>query len=150
MPNASTSYFVDTNILVYAVDPAEREKRSLASDLLRKLISDQTLVLSAQSLNECYRVITDRRQIMPREQARRFISILAPSCTAPFGYDVTREAWRLQDSAGYSFWDCMLLGSALLARCSVFLTEDMQDGRRLDELTIMSPFEPGFASHFFF
>ena len=150
MRNAKTNCFVDTNILVYAVDPAEREKRPLVSDLLRALISDQALVLSVQSLNECYRVITDRRQIMPRERARTFISILAPSCTAPFGYDVTREAWRLQDTTGYSFWDCMLLGSALLARCSVFLSEDMQHGHKLNDLTIMSPFEADFAGHFSF
>jgi predicted nucleic acid-binding protein len=87
---------------------------------------------------------------MQREQARRFISGLAPSCTAPFGYEVMREAWRLQDSAGYSFWDCMLLGSALLARCDVFVSEDMRHGHELGDLTILSPFEPDFADRFSF
>ena len=147
MPNAKTTYFVDSNILVYAVDPAEKSKRPLVSDLLRRMVHDQTLVLSAQSLNECYRVLTDRRRIMPREDAREFVAALAPSCTAPFGFDVTREAWRLQDAVGYSFWDCMLLGSALLAGCSVFVSEDMQHGRKLDRMTILSPFEPDFANH---
>jgi len=87
---------------------------------------------------------------MPRERARTFISILAPSCTAPFGYGVTREAWRLQDAAGYSFWDCMLLGSALLAGCTLFLSEDMRHGHKLNGLTIMSPCEADFAGHFSF
>ena len=149
MPSARTSYFVDTNILVYAVDPAEREKRLLASDLLRALIREQSLVLSAQSLNECYRVMTDRRRV-PRADARQFTAILSPSCTAPYSYDVTRKAWQIQDLTGYSFWDCMLLGSALLARCSVFLSEDMQHGHKLNDLTIMSPFEADFADHFSF
>jgi predicted nucleic acid-binding protein len=111
------------------------------------MVRDQTLVLSAQSLNECYRVLTDRRR-MPREEARQFVAALAPSSTAPFGYDVTREAWRLQDAVGYSFWDCMLLGSALLAGCGIFVSEDMQHGRELDDLTILSPFKSDFANHF--
>ena len=148
MPNAKKNYFVDTNILVYAVDPAEKERQPLVSDLLRRMVRDQTLVLSVQSLNECYRVLTDRRRIMPREEARQFVAALAPSCTAPFGYDVTREAWRLQDAVGYSFWDCMLLGSALLAGCGIFVSEDMQHGQELDDLTILSPFQPDFANHF--
>jgi predicted nucleic acid-binding protein len=150
MASARTSYFVDTNILVYAVDPAEREKRPLVSDLLRTLIRDQSLVLSAQSLNECYRVITDRRRIMAREQARGYIAALAPSCTAPFGFHVTREAWRFQDEAGFSFWDSMLLASASLGGCGVFVSEDMQHGRELGDLTIMNPFTPDFADHFSF
>lgn len=150
MASARMSYFVDTNILVYAVDPAEGEKRPLVSDLLRALIRDQSLVLSAQSLNECYRVITDRRRIMAREQARGYIAALAPSCTAPFGFHVTREAWRFQDDAGFSFWDSMLLASASLAGCGVFVSEDMQHGRELGELVIMNPFTTDFADHFSF
>ena len=150
MPNAKTSYFVDTNLIVYAVDTAEKEKRRLMVALLRRVISDRALVLSPQSLNECYRVITDRRRLLPREEAREFIAGLSPSCTAPLGYEVTRKAWRIQDSAGYSFWDCMLLASASMAGCGVFLSEDMQHGRQLEDLTIMSPFEPDFANHFSF
>jgi predicted nucleic acid-binding protein len=149
MVSGRTSYFVDTNILVYAIDPTEMKKRSLASDFLRSLIREEALVLSAQSLNECYRVITERRRV-PRAEAREFIEILSESCTGPYSFHVTREAWRIQDVAGYSFWDCMLLGSASLAGCDVFLSEDMQHGQKLNDLTIMNPFRPDFADHFSF
>jgi predicted nucleic acid-binding protein len=150
MPSAKTSYFVDTNVIVYAVDSGSPGKRRLVVALLTRMISEQTLVLSPQSLNECYRVITDRKRLLSREEAREFIFGLSPSCTAPLSYEVTRKAWQIQDASGYSFWDSMLLASATLARCDVFVSEDMQHGRKLDDLTIMNPFEPDFADHFSF
>jgi predicted nucleic acid-binding protein len=148
MPSAKRSCFVDTNILVYAVDPEEPEKRPLAADLLRRMIRSHTLVLSVQSLNECYRVITNRRRLMARDQARRFVAALSPCCTAPAGYAVTRQAWRIQDSTGFAWWDCLLLGSASLAGCRVFFSEDLRHGLTLDDLTIMNPFRLDTESEF--
>jgi predicted nucleic acid-binding protein len=34
----------------------------------------------------------------------------------------------------------MLLGSAALARCEIFFSEDMQHRRRIGPMTILSPF----------
>jgi predicted nucleic acid-binding protein len=150
MPNGRTSYFVDTNVIVYAVDPGAPEKRLLVVDLLSRLIRNRALVLSPQSLNEFYRVVTDRKRLLSREDAREFIFGLSPSCTAPLGYQVTREAWQIQDAAGYAFWDCMLLASASLAGCHIFISEDMQHGHELGGLTIVNPFEPDFANQFSF
>jgi predicted nucleic acid-binding protein len=140
MPNGKINCFVDTNILVYAVDPGEPAKRSLISDLLRRMVRHRTLVLSPQSLNECYRVLTDRRSTA-RPQARRYIEALSPFCTAPLGFETTKRAWRIQDASGFSWWDCLLLASASLADCKVFLSEDMQHGRSIETLTILSPFK---------
>ena len=141
MPNARTNCFVDTNLLVYSVDPDEATKRPLMADLLRRIILGRTLVLSAQSLNECYRVITDRRRMMPRSDARRFIEALAPFCTAPTDIGIARLAWRIQDASGYAWWDCLLLASAAAAGCKVFLSEDMQHERIIDDITILNPFK---------
>jgi predicted nucleic acid-binding protein len=140
MANAKTSCFVDTNVLVYTVDPSEPEKRALAGDLLERVMVSRALILSPQSLNECYRIVTDRRRLMPREDARRFVSALVSFCVAPSGYEVTRQAWRIQDATNYTWWDCMLLSSALLAGAEYFLSEDMQHERRLEGMTILDPF----------
>jgi predicted nucleic acid-binding protein len=141
MPNAKTSCFVDTNILIYAIDPKEPVKRSLAGDLLDRTTKSHALVLSPQSLNECYRVVTDRRNLMPREAARRFVAVLSPYCVAPSGYEVTKQAWSIQDATNFPWWDCMLLSSALLARAEYFLSEDLQHERQLDGMTILNPFK---------
>jgi predicted nucleic acid-binding protein len=141
MPNARMNCFVDTMLLVYAIDPGNPPKQQLAADLLRAIVRDGTLVLSAQSLNEFYRVATDRRSLLSREEARADVTRLARFCTAPYNFDVTRDAWRIQDEHGFSYWDCVLLASASLAACNVFFSEDLQHERRVDGLTIIDPFK---------
>jgi predicted nucleic acid-binding protein len=132
--------FVDTNLLVYAVDPSEPEKRRRAVEWLTLTIKNHTLVLSPQSLNECYRVVAEGRRLIPRAEARRFIAGLAPFCSAPAGFAVTLEACRIQDAWGFGWWDCLLLASAALADCGTFLSEDMQHEQELGALTILNPF----------
>jgi len=140
MPSAKTNCFVDTNVLVCTVDPEEPEKRMLAADLLERVMANRALILSPQSLNECYRIITDRRRILSRKDARRFIGALSSFCAAPSGYDVTRQAWRIQDATNFVWWDCMLLSSALLSGAEYFLSEDLQHKRQLEGMTILNPF----------
>ncbi|MDR4308685.1 PIN domain-containing protein [Chelatococcus sambhunathii] len=140
MANAKPTCFVDTNILIYAVDPTETEKRPIAADLLRTEAQAGTLVLSPQSLNECYRVLTDRRRLVERAEARRYIQTFARFCTAPLDFGATVEAWRVQDEFGFAWWDSLLLASASLAGCAVFASEDLQTGRRIGGLEIKNPF----------
>lgn len=140
MPNARMNCFVDTTLLVYAIDPSNPEKQQVAADLLRAVARAGTLVLSAQSLNEFYRVTTDRRGLLSRGEARAEVTRLEPFCTAPYDFDVTQHAWQIQDRHGFSWWDCVLLASASRAGCNVFFSEDLQHGRRVDHLTIMNPF----------
>jgi predicted nucleic acid-binding protein len=143
MPNARVNCFVDTTLLVYAIDPSDPSKQEIAADLLRAIVSDGTLVLSAQSLNEFYRVATDRRSLLTRKEARAAIERLARFCTAPYDFEVTRHAWRIQDEHGFSYWDCLLLASADLAGCGTFFSENMQRERQVHGLTIVNPFETG-------
>ncbi len=137
--------FVDTNILIYALDPEEPRKRSLSADLLRQTISNHTLTLSPQSLNECYRVLTQRRRLMPVVEARGFVRLLAPWAIAPLDAETTERAWAVQDKAGSSWWDSLMLAAALRASCRLFVSEDMQDGADIEGMRIANPFSPAFA-----
>jgi predicted nucleic acid-binding protein len=141
MPNGKMSCFADTNLIVYTVDPDEPEKRRHSKDLLNQIINRHSLVLSPQSLNECYRVVTEKRGLMPRNEAQLFVYALSEFCLAPYDFDVTQKAWQIQDRNGFGWWDCTLLASALFARCDIFLSEDMQHERTVDGLTILNPFK---------
>ena len=140
MPNERTSCFVDTNLLIYSLDPQETERRQVAAGLLKNLTDTGTLVLSPQSLNECYRALTERRDLLPRHAARAYVISLLRFCTAPYDFDVTRRAWQIQERHRFGWWDTMLLASASLARCGVFFSEDMQHEHSVDGLTILNPF----------
>ena len=143
MPNGRMNCFVDTNLLVYAIDPMAMDKRDLAKNLLERIIERHRLVLSPQSLNECYRVVTEKRRLIERNSAQLYVTGLQTFCVAPYDFDVTRLAWRIEESHGFSWWDCMLLASACIARCDLFLSEDLQHGRRVGDMTIANPFRPG-------
>lgn len=140
MPNGTTSCFVDTNLLIYSLDPKEDERRRVAGDLLKNLADTETLVLSPQSLNECYRALTERRDLLPRNDARAYVVCLLRFCTAPYDFDVTQRAWQIQDRHGFGWWDSMLVASASIAQCDVFFSEYMQHERTVDGLTILNPF----------
>jgi predicted nucleic acid-binding protein len=145
MPNGMMSCFADTSLLVYTVDPQQPEKRQHAKDFLNRIIDRHTLVVGPQSLNECYRVLTEKRGLMPRSEAQLFVWALARFCTAPYDFAVTQQAWRIQSAHRYGWWDCMLLGSATLAGCDLFLSEDMEHERTVEGLKIVNPFklDPG-------
>ncbi len=136
--------FVDTNILIYALDPVDTRKRSVSADLLRQTISSHTLVLSPQSLNECYRVLTQRRRLIPVEEARGYLHLLAPWAVAPLDAGTTERAWAVQDAVGSNWWDSLMLASALRADCRLFVSEDMADGTTIDGMRVANPFTPNF------
>jgi predicted nucleic acid-binding protein len=52
----------------------------------------------------------------------------------------TTKAREIRKALRYSWWDCLLLVSALELGCSHFLSEDLQDGHRIESLTIIDPF----------
>jgi predicted nucleic acid-binding protein len=42
----------------------------------------------------------------------------------------------------YSYWDCLILASALENNCTILYTEDMQDGQTVEgKLKILNPFK---------
>jgi predicted nucleic acid-binding protein len=134
--------FIDTNILIYALDPAEPVKRAMSADLLRRTIANHTLVLSPQILNECYRVLIQRRRLIPEAAARSFLTCLMPWCIAPLDARTTAKAWAVQDEAGLAWWDALLVAAALMAGCKLFISEDMQDGQSISGMKVVNPFRP--------
>jgi predicted nucleic acid-binding protein len=137
---------LDTNILIYALDPAVPEKRKVSADLLTMAISSRILTLSPQSLNEAYRVLTERRKIMPLEATRTYLGTLAPWCIAPLDAETTKRAWTVQDETKYSWWDSLMLAAALRADCRIFVSEDLPDGHVVSGMRISNPFTDQFVA----
>jgi len=140
MPKGTMNCFADTNLIVYTMDPTETKKRLFAKDFLNLIIDHHTLVLSPQSLNEFYRVVTEKRRLIARTDAQAIVWGLSKFCTAPYDFEVTQHAWQIQNQYGYGWWDSMLLASASLADCEFFLSEDMKHEQKIESMTILNPF----------
>lgn len=131
--------FFDTNVLIYADDADQPEKRSIAAALLNVHRHDRTGVLSIQVLQE-YFVVATRKLRIDAAAARRKVELLSDfDVVVPEVEDVL-AAIDLHRLHGFSFWDALLVRSASRSGCRVLLTEDLQHLRELDDVKIVNPF----------
>jgi len=137
---------VDTNVLVYAADPRDRVKQTVAAELLEGLIATQRAVLSVQCLTEFYSVVTRRLRepIAPRE-ALGWVEQFVRTCrvlelNAAVALEGIRGCTRYQLSS----WDALIWAVAKLNQIPFVLTEDAEHGRILEGVRYLNPFDPAF------
>jgi len=135
------SYFVDTNILVYAFDRSAGRKHQIASQLVRECWENESGCLSIQVLQEFYVTVTCKitNPIDP-VIARQIISDLAEwRMQSPDASDVL-QAIDYQQNYHLSFWDAMILQSAVRLGCAQLWTEDMNHGQSFGPVRVINPF----------
>jgi predicted nucleic acid-binding protein len=133
--------FFDTNCLVYAFDQSSPGKQDLAKKLIGEYGSAGNLVLSTQVLQEFY-VVTAQKLAQPlsKEIAAEVVNELAEFPLVQIDKGLIKQAMIRHREESFSFWDCLIVEAALQSNCSLLLTEDMQSGRRIDNLEIRNPF----------
>jgi predicted nucleic acid-binding protein len=137
----SARTFCDTNVLVYLVDLAYPEKRAVARSLVERLGSEGQLVTSTQVLLEFYWTSTRKLKVpLAPEEARAIIQEFAAHTVVSADADLVMRALRFSEKHRLSIWDAMIVQAALHAGCQELLSEDMQDGWKIDKLTIKNPF----------
>ena len=129
--------FFDTNILVTTVtsDP-------------RKIPADQILgqggFVSAQVLNEFTNVARKKLRHSWADIAYAVAQFrTAFDAVLPLTVETHSAALGLARDHGLSFYDALIVASALEAGCDTLFSEDMQDGRAFGGLTIRNPFREG-------
>jgi len=133
--------FVDTNILVYAHDHSAKEKHRLSTTLLKELWETATGCLSVQVLQEFYVTITAKvKRPLSAETAAEIISMLSLwKIHTPDVQDVLR-AIAIQRQYQISFWDAMIIQSAVKLGCQVLWSEDLHAGQIYAGVTVKNPF----------
>ena len=133
--------FVDTNVLVYAYDADAGEKHDTARARLESLWEDESGCISSQVLQEFYVTVTRKLSKPLRRQAAR--DVVAAYAAWPMhrpNVDDIVSASELEESHELSFWDALIVVSALRSGARQLLTEDLQDGQHLDGLLVVNPF----------
>ncbi len=138
---------LDTNVLVYAHQPAERDKYRRALDLLDGLTANWVGCVSTQTLGEFVWATTRTRDaILQLDEALAQAEAFAASWTV---LDVTapvvREAIRGVRAHRLAYWDAQLWATARMNQVPVILSDDFADGLTLEGVTILNPFADGFA-----
>jgi predicted nucleic acid-binding protein len=137
--------FVDTNILLYARDTRDQRKQAAAQAWLEHLARARQGRISTQVLFEFYAAATHSGKLsLPTAKARADVEALAHWCPVASDATLWREAWRLADRYGFSWWDSLIVAAAVSAGCGTLLSEDFQDGMAIGpNLTVVNPLVPG-------
>lgn len=139
-----TAVFLDTNVLLYAVDDRDAAKRDRARDWLVACWQRRCGRLSVQVLNEFY--ANARRKFDSaisagdaRAEVRRYQN------WKPWVVDhpTVETAWALESRYGLSYWDALIVASAQHQGCTVLLSEDLQHEQQIDNVRVVNPFLVG-------
>jgi predicted nucleic acid-binding protein len=140
--------FVDTNVFLYAFDPADIKKQIASQAWLTALWKNGTGKISFQVLQEFY-VKALQKWPESRDEIRAQVTDLLYWQPVTADASLLDRAWKLQDRYQLSFWDALILAAATSVGCAYLLTEDLQTGQNLDGVVVVNPFltdPPGHAA----
>lgn len=129
--------FCDSNIFLYAFSTQDEAKREVASDVV---LSE--CVISTQVINEVSNNLLKKFQFS-NTQIQHFVT----SCYGRYRVVDTSSkvlllACGIRDIYNVSYWDSLIIASALENNCSILYTEDMQHNQVIENsLTIINPFK---------
>jgi len=133
--------FLDTNVVVYLFDRDAEEKRRRAREILDREGPLGRLAISTQVLQEFYVSVT-RKLAKPLDPADAYEAVqdLMALPTIQIDPNLILASITRSRTDTISFWDSLIIQSALAAGSRTLYSEDMQDGRVIDGMTIENPF----------
>lgn len=131
--------FIDTNILVYCDDAADRVKQNHALELVTGLMEARMAVVSLQVLQEYFVNVTRKVGIDPGLARQKVESFACFEVVEPSVSDVL-AAIDLHRLYRVSYWDALILHCAQSAGCRIVLSEDMQHGQTIGGVRVVNPF----------
>lgn len=131
--------FLDTNIIIYLYSENDEHKRNTAYRVLNR----HDCVTSLQAMNEASNVWLSKCK-WSSEKIKKHLDNVELVCDEilPVQRFTVNKALDLKERYGYSYYDCLMLASALDGNCGIVFTEDMSDEQIIDgTLKIVNPFK---------
>jgi len=129
--------FLDSNILIYSYSRNEPDKREIAC----QIIADNYSIISTQVLQEFINTVTRKYEFSYQEALNG-----AEECCRNNQLHINTEktvfkACLIAQKYGYSFYDCLIISSAIESDCKIIYSEDLQHKQIINNsITIINPF----------
>ena len=138
----SDRFFLDTDIFVYSFDTNAPKKSDRAVKLIRRAIEAQQGIVSYQVVQEFFNVALRRfAQPMSSKEAEQYLSTtFRPLLAVHSSHGLYSRALQLASTYSLSWYDSVIVASAIEGRCGVLCSEDFQHGQRFGGLRIENPF----------
>lgn len=132
--------FLDTNVLVYAIEIAgpEPHKAAAAGELIR---TDEPC-LSTQVLGEFYAAVTSPRRASPltHEEATAWVQFWKRLELRAITEAEVDLALEIAGRYRIKYYDALILAAARLADCGLVYSEDLNAGQDYGGVVVRNPF----------
>lgn len=128
------SVFFDSNVILYLLS-GDSSKADRAEALLNK-----GGIISVQVLNEVTSVCLRKLKMSWEEIDAVLLAVKAACDVAPLTLESHEKAVQIAKRYQLSFYDANICASAILSGAKMLLSEDMQDGLKIDGMIVRNPF----------
>ncbi len=127
--------FFDTNVLLYLLSEDARKANRAEAIVVNGGI------ISVQVLNE-FASVASRKLKMSYAEIHDVLRTIRAVCQVKSITVETHElGLNIAERFGFSFYDSLIISSALQSGCTILYSEDMQHGQKIDgQLVISNPF----------
>lgn len=128
---------LDTNVLIYAFGKQDDDRKQIAKTIISKCT-----VISLQVANETVYVLLRKFKFTPNELNKVIEFMKQNFVISDLNIHILDQTIKISAQYGLSFWDSMMVASALNNHCSILYSEDMQDKQIIEgRLQIINPFK---------
>ncbi|MEZ4528502.1 MAG: PIN domain-containing protein [Desulfobacterales bacterium] len=129
--------FIDSNIWLYAFISSQDSDKSVAA---RSVIRDNDIVISTQVINEvCINLI--RKALFTEDEIRDVVnSFYNKYSIIEFSREIVHKASIIREQHEFSFWDSLIVSSAVQSESEILYSEDMHNGFIIENTKIVNPF----------
>jgi len=136
---AMNHVFIDSNLWLYLFFGDNHDKCQSIKNLLSTCNKKNIIVVSFQVLNEV--AFNLKRKGFTEEIIRKIIKTLEETAVIiDFSTDILLHASNLRENHFFSYWDSLIVASAVAGKCKTLYSEDMQHNRNIEGLHIKNPF----------
>lgn len=138
-------FFVDSNVIIYAFDTADKKKHQAAKDLLTKCWTGKVkLIVSTQNLSEFFVNVTHKisKPISESEAYEIVQSIVDSNCwikIAPKAETIPK-AIKLFIENKNGYWNALIAATMMENGIFTIITENTKDFAKIKEITAKNPF----------
>jgi predicted nucleic acid-binding protein len=132
---------LDTNVLIYAVDPGAGDKNLVARQIVRAS-AEADGVLTQQVIGEFLNVSRKMAHLNQRRLRRIALGLCSAFPILPTPRDLLFDAFDRAARFNLQFWDAVIATVCLSQGVSHLVSEDLQDGLLVEGLKVVNPFNP--------
>ena len=133
-------FFIDTNVLNYALLSQDEQKRKRALEILTRAFSGVDFAISTQVLSECANVLFKKGKMDARMVSQCIEYLKQIENVVPVTIQLVTRAIEIKALYGLQFYDSQIIAAAEQDGCTEIWSEDLGDGQIYCGIRCVNPF----------